>query len=135
MRKRIQKSLILVLMIVMTANMTIGVGYAAETAKPPEVDTEAPQVIATKTLSASQCKQMYQAMGDYSSWTAGLASTFVRIIGGSLGGAAGLMTDLGSLIQCMNFYQAKAELKAGWKSGKGCKMIIYDNAAPCILAL
>lgn len=132
--KKLKRLLVLGLTLVMTANMFMGVGYATEMSRPPEVDTEEPQVIETRTLSASTCKKMYQEMGSYSNWTADLASVLVGLMGAG-GSVTGGVTYLATVIQKMNFKQTKAELKAGWKSGKGCKMYIYDNAVPCILAL
>lgn len=130
----LKKLLVLTLTAVMTANMFGGVGYASETAKPPEVDTEAPQVIGTKTISASKCKQIYENMNGYNGWTAQIAGIVAGLIG-SLGGVAGGVTGVAAIIQQINYNSAKKEFKAGWKSGKGCKMIIYDNTVPCVLAL
>lgn len=131
---KLKKLLVLVLTAVMTANLSIGVGYAAETSKPPEVDKEEPQVIAMKTLTAAQCKKCYETMDANNAWTLTISSSVASVIG-SINGVASTIAQVSLVLQSMNYNMTKKEFKAGWKSGKGCKMIIYDNAVPCVLAL
>ena len=92
------------------------------------------QVLTTKTYSASKCKKIYNEMSGYSGWEPGLAGTLVGLLG--IGGTiTGGITGAAALIQEMNYKSAKKAFYNGWKSGKGCKMVIYDNAVPWVYAL
>ena len=73
-------------------------------------------------------------MSGYSGWVPGLAGTLVGLLG--IGGTiTGGITGAAALIQEMNYKSAKKAFYNGWKSGKGCKMVIYDNAVPWVYAL
>ena len=110
-----------------------GVCYAAEPDTVVTEDIETRQVIDRIQISASECKEMYLEMEDYNGWTSGLASILVGFLG-PLGGVVGGITTIASLLQSMNYTMVKNELKEGWQSGKGCTMLIYDNAQPTIWA-
>lgn len=110
-----------------------GVCYAAEPGTVVTEDIETRQVIDRIQISASECKEMYLEMEDYNGWTSGLASILVGFLG-PLGGVVGGITTIASLLQSMNYTMVKNELKEGWQSGKGCTMIIYDNAQSTIWA-
>ena len=89
------------------------------------------QVIARIQLSASKCREMYLEMEGYSAWNSDLADAVAEIVGEI--GLIGNITKIAYYIQKINFTLAKNNLKKGWQSGKGCTMLVYDNATPTIL--
>lgn len=88
------------------------------------------QLVARWNITPEQCREMAAAMNDGSHWTDDIAIAVAEIIGG---GALGGVTWLATQIKNMNYRAAKQALQNGAKSGKGCTMLIYDNAVPTII--
>lgn len=126
---KIKKILVLLLIAVLSFNSFSTACFAQETAN--DVVTYA--VIDRVNITASECKAIYNKMSGYNSWSSDIANAVVGCMGG-LGTVTGGITTVAALIQRYNYNQAKKAFKQGWQSGKGCTMIIYDNAAPTILA-
>lgn len=82
-------------------------------------------------LTAAQCKILYDELGEYDSWPA----TIVEIIADSIDTGVGVATSLGAMFMQLNFNTTRNTLYRGYTSGKGCQMIIYDNAAPVFLVV
>lgn len=133
MKKSMKKIAILGLAALMLYNVTPSICFASES-RPVEEEISTRKVIDSYTISAAKCKKIYQEMGEYNGWTATLASSVVSLmgIGGTIVGGA---ISLAGAIQKWNFDQTKKEFKKGADSGKGCKIIVYDNAAPLVMAL
>lgn len=129
--KRFKKLLVLILTAAMLCGVISVSGFAAEPVPVADEDAQEAQLIATIYISADECKEIYYSMTGYSSWSLSIASTVV----GEMNIAAGLITTVVSAIQNLNYNTAKTSFYNGWKSGNGCKMLVYDNAVPTILAL
>ena len=44
------------------------------------------------------------------------------------------ITNIAIMIQSTNYSRTKSAFYSGWKSGKGCVMVVYDNEAPYVYA-
>lgn len=125
-----RKLLSLILTLAMAFSVCV---LPAQAAVSPEEPVVRPHAVVTRwEISADLCQEMYDEMGDYNGWSGDLASVLAEIAGG--GSFVGGAVALASLFQQINFNTAKRALKNGAESGRGCTMIIYDNAAPTILA-
>ncbi len=99
---------------------------------PAEISTTATsrQVIARYTVSASDCKKAYQYMLKEDGWDNSVATTLVNL----LPEPVGTITSIATLIQYTNYTRTRSAFYSGWKSGKGCVMVVYDNEAPYVYA-
>ena len=47
---------------------------------------------------------------------------------------SGFIGHFAIMIQSTNYSRTKSAFYSGWKSGKGCVMVVYDNEAPYVYA-
>ncbi len=99
---------------------------------PTEISTTATsrQVIARYTVSASNCKKAYESMNTQNSWNNSIASKVVNYFPEPVK----TITNIAIMIQSTNYSRTKSAFYSGWKSGKGCVMVVYDNEAPYVYA-
>lgn len=58
----------------------------------------------------------------------------VSVVIGCFNTPVGVVTSLAGYIQKTNYNRTKSAFYSGWKSGKGCVILVYDNEAPYIYA-
>ncbi len=63
-------------------------------------------------------------------WDNSVATTLVNL----LPEPVGTITSIATLIQYTNYTRTRSAFYSGWKSGKGCVMVVYDNEAPYVYA-
>lgn len=130
MKKYMNLLLVLTLLTCTLCNSNITT-FAYEQESPFIEEVVEPQVVATWNMNASNCRTAYYAMLNYNSW----GDTIALTIGGLFNSAATAgVYALASLVRQSNFNSTKNAFYNGWKSGRGCRMLIYDNATPVVLA-
>lgn len=130
--KKMKRFLSLVLTLAMAFSVC---ALPAQAADVPEEPTVSPRAVVERWhISAWDCEMYYALMGSYDSWGSG-ADDVAQMLADATGSTpVGIAVDLAILFRQLNFNTAKRAFKKGYESGKGCTMIIYDNAVPTIIA-
>ncbi|MCD8301335.1 MAG: hypothetical protein LUC41_09275 [Clostridiales bacterium] len=130
MKKRL---LAICLTVIMSFCFVSSVGYASE-ADDHDDEVATVQVIETIYLDAATCQLVYDKMCAGESWTSTVLSSVASIILDYALKGTGTLLAISNMIASLNYSATKTQLQKGISSGKGCEMIVYDNATPCILA-
>ena len=135
-----RKALVLLLTLVMVVSTAVTPAYAANIESKIQTKITVKEakevtpfaVIDRVYLTASQCEAIYNELEPYDSWPANIVSIVASVVGNA---GVGVATTIGGIFMEMNYNLTVNTLKAGSESGKGCQMIIYDNAAPVFLVV
>lgn len=87
-------------------------------------------VVARINIPAENCKEAYNEMKSSSAWS----NAIVAGVSSALSPAVGVAYAAGEWLLQFNYNSTKKAFKKGAESGKGCTMLVYDTALPCVIA-
>ena len=121
------KQLVSVLLVVLTlfSVSAISPAMAAEA----NDDIAVYVVVARWNIPAATCKQAYNEMNGSKAWSSKTAQAVANALSPVVGAAYGT----GEWLLQLNYDMTKEAFRQGAQNGKGCTMLIYDTALPCVI--
>jgi hypothetical protein len=120
------KQLISVLLVVLTVFSLSAPAFAADS----DDEIQPRVVVARINIPAANCREAYNDMCKSSSWS----SPVLASVSAALSPAVGVAYAAGEWLLQFNYNSTKKAFKKGADSGKGCTMLVYDTALPCVIA-